>query len=48
MAQIDARNVYMANQTNREAQRAATQSQWVRDGNTEAPPLVPAATAVRP
>ena len=39
MAQINAQNVYMATQTNREAQRAATQSEWVRNGNTDAPPL---------
>src|SRR2546426_7722994 len=39
MAQINAQNVYMATQTNREAQRAATQSEWVRNGNSDAPPL---------
>src|SRR5207245_10711588 len=39
MAQINAQNVYMATQTNREAQRAATQSEWVRNGNADAPPL---------
>src|SRR3989441_410610 len=33
MAQINAQNVYMATQTNREAQRAATQSEGVRNGN---------------
>ena len=40
MAQTNAQNVYMANQINREAQRAATQSEWVRNGNADAPPLV--------
>src|SRR5437667_12851863 len=39
MAQINAQNVYMATQTNREAQRAATQSEWVRNGNADAPRL---------
>src|SRR2546426_3078767 len=39
MAQINAQSVYMATQTNREAQRAATQSEWVRNGNADAPPL---------
>src|SRR3989449_2173602 len=39
MAQINAQNVYMATQTNREAQRAATQSEWVRNGNADAPPI---------
>ena len=34
MAQVNAQNVYMASQTNREAQRAATQSEWIRNGNT--------------
>jgi hypothetical protein len=47
MAQINAQNVYMAHQTNREAQRAATQSQWIRNGNTDAPALLPAAAAAR-
>jgi len=32
MAQINAQNVYMATQTNREAQRAATQSEWSATG----------------
>src|SRR5437016_7400050 len=44
MAQINAQNVYMATQTNREAQRAATQSEWVRNGNTDAPRLEPTAS----
>jgi type IV secretion system protein TrbJ len=48
MAQVNAQNVYMAHQTNREAQRSATQSQWIRNGNTDAPTLVPAASATRP
>jgi len=39
MAQINAQNVYMANQTNRDAQRAATQQQWIKNGNREAPVL---------
>ena len=39
MAQINGQNVYMATQTNREAQRAATQSEWVRNGNADAPTL---------
>ena len=43
MAQINAQNVYMANQTNREAQRAATQSEWIRNGNADAPQLTGAA-----
>ena len=41
MAQINAQNVFMAHQTNREAQRAASQSEWVRNGNREAPPIGP-------
>jgi P-type conjugative transfer protein TrbJ len=48
MAQINAQNVYMANQTNREAQRAATQSEWIRNGNVDAPPLAAATSAARP
>jgi P-type conjugative transfer protein TrbJ len=39
MAQINAQNVFMANQTNRDAQRAATQSEWIRNGNADAPQL---------
>jgi P-type conjugative transfer protein TrbJ len=39
MAQINAQNVYMANQTNRDAQRVATQQQWIKNGNQEAPVL---------
>jgi P-type conjugative transfer protein TrbJ len=39
MAQVNAQNVYMASQANREAQRAATQSEWVRNGNADAPRL---------
>jgi P-type conjugative transfer protein TrbJ len=39
MAQVNAQNVYMASLANREAQRAATQSEWVRNGNTDAPRL---------
>src|SRR5213080_5125640 len=39
MSQINAQNVYMATQTNREAQRAATQSEWVRNGNSDPPRL---------
>ena len=44
MSQINAQNVYMATQTNREARRAATQSEWVRNGNTDAPRLEPTAS----
>ena len=47
MAQINAQNVYMAAQTNREAQRAATQSEWIRNGNAEAPPLEAATPGAR-
>jgi P-type conjugative transfer protein TrbJ len=39
MAQVNAQNVYMASQANRQAQRVATQSEWIRNGNTEAPRL---------
>jgi P-type conjugative transfer protein TrbJ len=39
MAQINAQNVYMANLTNRDAQHAATQREWVKNGNREAPVL---------
>ena len=39
MAQINAQNVYLANVTNRDAQRAATQQEWIRNGNREAPGL---------
>ena len=39
MAQINAQNVYMANQTNRDAQRVATQQEWIKNGNREAPIL---------
>ena len=45
MAQVNAQNVYMANQTNKEAQRAATQSEWIRNGNVDAPPLTGTAAA---
>jgi len=44
MAQINAQNVYMANATNRDAQRVATQHEWVKNGNREAP-VVPAGAA---
>ncbi len=44
MAQINAQNVYMADQTNREAQRAATQREWIRNGNREAPGLESSST----
>jgi P-type conjugative transfer protein TrbJ len=47
MTQISAQNVYMANQTNREAQRAATQTEWIRNGNTDAPPLESTTPGVR-
>ena len=39
MTQINAQNVYMADLTNRDAQRAATQREWVKNGNREAPAL---------
>lgn len=39
MTQINAQNVYMANQTNRDAQRVAAQQEWVKNGNREAPVL---------
>ena len=39
MAQVNAQNIYMANITNRDAQRAATQQEWVKNGNREAPAL---------
>src|SRR2546422_9319634 len=39
MAQINAQNGYMATQTDREAQRPAAQTEWVRNGNADAPPL---------
>ena len=39
MAQINAQNIYMADVTNRDAQRAATQQEWVKNGNREAPAL---------
>jgi P-type conjugative transfer protein TrbJ len=51
MAQINAQNVYMANQTNRDAQRAATQQEWIKNGNREAPVLPAGATnpaSIRP
>ena len=44
MAQINAQNVYMANQTNRDAQRVATQQEWIKNGNREAP-VLPASTS---
>ena len=48
MAQINAQNVYMANQTNRDAQRAATQQEWIKNGNREAPTLPTSATGPMP
>ena len=44
MAQINAQNVYMATVTNRDAQRVATQQEWVKNGNVEAPVLPANAT----
>jgi len=44
MAQINAQNVYMANQTNRDAQRTATQQEWIKNGNRDAP-VLPASTS---
>jgi P-type conjugative transfer protein TrbJ len=46
MAQINAQNVYMATVTNRDAQRVATQQEWVKNGNREAP-VLPASTMAR-
>jgi P-type conjugative transfer protein TrbJ len=46
MAQINAQNVYMATVTNRDAQRVATQQEWVKNGNQEAP-VLPASTTAR-
>jgi P-type conjugative transfer protein TrbJ len=48
MAQVNAQNVFMASQVNREAQRAATQSEWIRNGNTDAPRLETGATTRTP
>ncbi|MCI0370753.1 MAG: P-type conjugative transfer protein TrbJ [candidate division NC10 bacterium] len=42
LAQMNAQNVYMAHQVNRDAQRAATVGEWVRNGTATAPPLEPA------
>jgi P-type conjugative transfer protein TrbJ len=39
LAQMNAQNVYMATQLNRDAQEAATVSDWVRNGNSTAPSL---------
>jgi len=39
LAQMNAQNVYMATQLNRDAQEAATVSEWVRNGNSTAPSL---------
>jgi P-type conjugative transfer protein TrbJ len=39
LAQMNAQNVYMATQVNRDAQEAATVSEWVRNGNSTAPSL---------
>jgi P-type conjugative transfer protein TrbJ len=46
MAQINAQNVYMATVTNRDAQRVATQQEWVKNGNREAP-VLPVSTTSR-
>ena len=46
MAQINSQNVYMATVTNRDAQRVATQQEWVKNGNAEAP-ILPASTTNR-
>jgi type IV secretion system protein TrbJ len=46
MAQINAQNVYMATVTNRDAQRVATQQEWVKNGNVEAP-VLPTSTTSR-
>lgn len=42
LAQMNAQNVYMAQQVNRDAQRAATVNEWIRNGNATAPVLEPA------
>jgi P-type conjugative transfer protein TrbJ len=39
LAQMNAQNVYMATQLNRDAQEAATVSEWVRNGKSTAPSL---------
>jgi type IV secretion system protein TrbJ len=39
LAQMNAQNVYMAQQVNQDAQRAATVNEWVRNGNSTAPSL---------
>jgi P-type conjugative transfer protein TrbJ len=39
LAQMNAQNVYMAHQVNRDAQEAATVNEWVRNGTSTAPPL---------
>jgi type IV secretion system protein TrbJ len=48
LAQINAQTVYMATQTSRDAQRAATQSEWIRNGNADAPSLRATAPGVSP
>jgi P-type conjugative transfer protein TrbJ len=42
LAQMNAQNVYMAQQLNRDSQRAATVDEWIRNGNSTAPRLDPA------
>ncbi len=37
LAQMNAQNVYMANQVNRDAQQDATESQWIRNGVNHLP-----------
>ncbi len=44
LAQMNAQNVYMAQQLNRDSQRAATVDEWIRNGNSTAPRLEPAPT----
>ncbi len=51
LAQMNAQNVYMANQTNKDAQQDATESQWIRNGVNHLPSsaLAPSTTPlVRP
>jgi len=42
---MNAQNVYMANLTNRDPQRAATQQESIKNGNREAPGLSASTTS---
>ena len=46
LAQMNAQNVYMANQTNREAQQDATESQWIRNGVNHLPNSVSTSSTI--